>query len=832
MYPRNPDEIEKKIGSLLDKLTLEEKVSLVHASGTFFVGAVPRLGIPGLVMSDGPHGVRREISLDSWLPVETDDDKITYLPTGTAQAATWNPEMARLAGHVLGEEARGRGKDVILGPGLNLLRTPLCGRNFEYYGEDPFLAGKIAAAVVPAIQEHDVAACVKHFALNNQELDRGHVDVLADERTLREIYLPAFEEAIRAGDALTVMGAYNRFRGQHCCHHDYLVNQILKNEWGFGGAFMSDWGGVHDTDEAARCGMDIEMGTGKPFDQYFLAAPYLAGIQAGKFDLETLNDKVSRVLRVMFRIGMFDSNRNSGSINRPAHRQNALKIAQEAMVLLKNDKALLPLNPNKIKKLAVIGANATFKHASGGYSSGLKPFYEISPLEGIRAKLGAAVEILHAEGYPEYPAGLMPIPVAVMSPAGAGVRGWALDYFRLYDFKGPHTATEFHESVRYHNGELPMPAGLTDSLYSIRYRGELTVPASGRYKFGLDSDFDGKAFFDGQELLQTKSEGRHEFRPVELNLKKGQKVQIVVEQNVSPDGMFLELLWEPVAGEKPASRFETALEAARTADAVIFCGGLNHKYDTEGFDRPDLQLPGNQDALIEKILAVNPNTIIVIVSGSPVEMPWVAQAPAILQAWYAGMETGTALADILLGDVNPSGKLPFTFPKKLTESPAHCLGEYRAENCHYTEGLLVGYRFHDTKNVAPLFAFGHGLSYTQFTYRDLEIKPGTKPGIAFEISLKLKNTGPRPGAEVVQLYIQDVVSRLPRPLKELKGFQKIALAPGEEKPVTFFISDRDLSFFDDQKMAWIAEAGEFIFHLGSSSRDIRLQGKGVLKIDN
>lgn len=831
MNQRKPDDIEPKIRSLLEKLTLAEKVHLVHAAGTFFTGAVPRLGIPGLVMSDGPHGVRREISLDSWLPVETDADKITYLPTGTAQAATWNPEMARLAGHVLGEEARGRGKDVILGPGLNILRTPLCGRNFEYYGEDPYLVGKMATAAVAAIQEHDVAACVKHFALNNQELDRGHVDVLADERTLREIYLPAFEEAIRTGDAFTVMGAYNRFRGQHCCHHDYLVNQILKDEWGFTGAFMSDWGGVHDTAEAARFGMDLEMGTGKPFDQYFLAAPYLAGIQSGEFDPATLNDKVSRVLRVMFRIGMFDSNRNSGSINRPTHQQNALKIAHEAMVLLKNDPALLPLDPNKIKKLAVIGANATFKHASGGYSSGVKPLYEISPLEGIRARLGESVEILHAAGYPEYPVGLAPIPAAVMSPADpvSGARGWVLEYFRLYDFKGLHTATEFHETARYHNGESPMPAGLTDALYSIRYRGELTVPASGSYKFGLDSDFDGKAFFDGLELLQSKSEGRHEIRPVELNLKQGQKLQIVVEQNVSPDGMFLELLWEPVAGEKPASRFETALEAARAADAVIFCGGLNHKYDTESFDRPDLQLPGNQDALIEKILAVNPNTIIVLVSGSPVEMPWVAQAPAILQAWYAGMETGTALADILFGDVNPSGKLPFTFPKKLTESPAHCLGEYRAENCHYTEGLLVGYRFHDTKNVAPLFAFGHGLSYTQFTYRDLVIKSSPKAEFVFEISLKVKNSGQRAGAEVVQLYIQDVVSRLPRPLKELKGFRKIFLAAGEEKPVSFFISRRDLSFFDDQTMTWVEEDGEFLFHLGSSSRDIRLQGKGVFE---
>lgn len=827
MPNRNATEIEKKISSLLEKLTLEEKVGLVHAAATFYVGAVPRLGIPKLMMSDGPHGVRQEISDNSWAPIETDADKITYLPTGTAQAATWNREMARLAGYTLGEEARGRGKDVILGPGLNIIRTPLCGRNFEYYSEDPYLTGKIAVAAVQAIQERDVAACVKHYALNNQELDRGNVDVIADERTLREIYLPAFEEAVTSGPALTVMGAYNRFRGQHCCHHEYLVNQILKNEWGFAGAFMSDWGGVHDTEEAARYGMDLEMGTGAPFEQNFLAAPYLAGLKSGKFDVETLNDKVARVLRVMYHIGMFDKKRNSGSINHKSHQQNTLNIAREAMVLLKNENSLLPLNPRKIKKLAVIGANATLKHASGGYSSGLKALYEITPLEGIRKKLGDTVEILHATGYPEYPAGLNPIPADVMSPVESGSenRGWKLDYYRLHDFAGALTTTEFHPEVRYHNGESQTPAGLTTMLYSIRYTGTLNVPETGRYTFGLDSDYDCKAFFDDQELLQSKSEGRHACQTVELNLQKGQKLKIVVEQNVSPDGTTLQLLWESPGSGQKASRFAAAIEAARAGDAVIFCGGLNHKYDTEGFDRPDMKLPGNQDRLIAEILAENPNTVLVMISGSAYEMPWAEKAPAILQAWYAGMEAGTALADILFGDVNPSGKLPFTFPKTLADCPAHSLGEYQAERCEYAEGLLVGYRYHDTKNVPPLFAFGHGLSYTQFAYRDLEIRPAVDPAFVFEVKLRVKNTGDRPGAEVVQLYIQDVVSRLPRPLKELKGFEKIALEPNEEKPVTFFISRRDLAFFDDEKMTWVAEAGAFVFQVGRSSQDIRLRGK-------
>jgi beta-glucosidase len=672
---------EARVEDLLGRLTLEEKISLLHADSKFTTAAIPRLGIPRRWLSDGPHGVREDIGPDTWKPAGRTDDFSTAMPCGLALAATWNPALARSEGAVIGEEARARGKAIMLGPAINIMRTPLCGRNFEYLGEDPYLTGRMAVGYITGVQSQDVASCVKHFAANNQEWERNTIDVEMDERTLREIYLPAFRAAVQEGGVWSVMGAYNQFRGQHCCENAYLLNQILKGEWGFRGLVVSDWNGTHHTREAAGNGLDLEMGTeGAAYEDYYLARPYRDGLRRGEFPLATLDDKVRRNLRVMIATHLLDG-RAPGSLNTQAHQDVARHVAEEAMVLLKNSGGLLPLDATRIKSLAVIGENATRLQTHGGESSEIKAFYEVTPLEGIIREAGAQLNITYAVGY-------------------------------------------------------------------------------------------GKT-----------------------------------------------------AGADAADR---AVAAARAADAVVFVGGLNHdKYlDTEGSDRRDLQLPAGQAALIRRIVAANPRTVVVLVAGSPVEMgTWLGQVPAVLQAWYGGMEAGNALARVLFGEVNPSGKLPCTFPKALADSPAHALGAYPGKDgvVRYAEGLLVGYRWFDTKGIEPLFPFGHGLSYSTFGYSALQLTADSaaKDGV-LTVRFDLTNTSTRAGAEVVQVYVHQAHPSLSRPEKELKGFKKIFLRPGESQTVMVPLSRDAFSFYDPQR-GWIAEHDEFTIQVGSSSRDIRLR---------
>lgn len=611
--------VEKRVEDLLSRLTLEEKVSLLHGDSKFTTAAIPRLGIPRRWLSDGPHGVREDIGPDTWNPAGHTNDFATALPAGICLAATWNTGYAFSEGVVIGQEARARGKDIMLGPGVNILRTPLCGRNFEYLGEDPLLSGAMAAAYVKGAQSQDIASCVKHFAANNQEQERGSINVEMDERTLREIYLPAFKMVVQQGGVWCVMGAYNQFRGEHCCHNDYLLNQILKGEWGFQGLVMSDWAGVHDTRQAALNGLDLEMGSAGKYDDFYLARPYREGLQKGDYPPAGLDNKVRRNLRVMIATHVLDPRRATGTLNTAAHQSTAEQVAAEGMVLLKNKKQLLPLDAQRIKTIAVIGENATRLQTHGGESSAIKAFYEITPLQGIQKRAGQAVSVTYAEGYR----------------------------------KG-----------------------------------------------------------GGPELAAA------------------------------------------------------AIQAARQADVVIFIGGLNHDpgFDCEGTDRRDLQLPYGQDDLIQKIVAANPRTVVVL-EGTMVTMDeWLGKVPAVLQAWYPGMEGGTALAAVLFGDVNPSGKLPCTFPKKLMDSPAHALGAYPGTNgtVTYKEGLLVGYRWFDTKHVEPLFPFGFGLSYTRFKYSHLKLAvmpDGRRLTAEFEVT----NTGDRPGAEVAELYVHERNPRLARP---------------------------------------------------------------------
>lgn len=686
---------EQKIDSLINLMTLEEKVTMIHASSSFTSGAVPRLGIPEWTMSDGPHGVRKEHGR-GWVGSESPEYFATYLPVGVSLASTWNPELGYAFGKVLGEEAKFRGKHVILGPGINILRTPLNGRNFEYLSEDPYLISKMAVGYIKGVQDQHVAACVKHYLANNQETDRNTVSVEMNERTLREIYLPGFAAAIKEGGVYTLMGAYNKFRGQYCTHHEYLINKILKEELGFDGAVISDWGAVHSTMEALKFGTDLEMGTDlsqgpvKDYGKFFMGDTVVSLVKSGQVEESLIDEKVRRILRAMYRTKIIGGGeRGPGSFNSQEHQATALKIAEEAIILLKNEGDLLPLNKTSLKNLAIIGANATRKQGGAGGSSQVNAKYEVTPLQGIEKIIFENVTVTYAEGY---------------------------------------------------------------------------------------------------EVVKD--------------------------------------------GKSNAERIREAVEAAKKADASILVCGWIHGYsdlwddnafDAESVDKSTMFLPFGQDELISAVLKANPNTVIVIMGGGPVDMSkWESHAKAILFAGYPGMEGGNAIARIIFGDVNPSGKLAMTFPKKLEDSPAHAIGEYPGKDnvVRYNEGILVGYRYYDTKMVEPQFPFGHGLSYTTFLYENLQLAKGDNQSVTATVTVR--NTGSRSGAEVMQLYVKDVECSVERPEKELKGFQKVMLQPGESKDIIITLSVDAFRFFDEKKMEWVLEPGKFQIMAGGSSRDIRL----------
>ena len=826
---------EQQVTALLGAMTLEEKVSLCHAGSKFSVNPVPRLGIPELVMSDGPHGVRQEISRDSWEPAGLTTDAGTYLPTGTALAATWDPRLAKKFGAVLGAEARERGKDIILGPGINLVRTPLCGRNFEYYSEDPHLIRSLVVPVIRAIQEQGVAACVKHFAANSQELNRNAVDAVMDERTLRELYLPGFRAAVVEGGCLTVMGAYNKFRGQHCCHHEYLLNRILKQEWGFQGAVISDWAGVHDTFEAARFGLDLEMGTDGPYDAYYLARPFLEAIKDGQLPEALVDDKVRRLLRVMAAIGLLDAGgqgRKAGARNLRRHQQAALEIARNAIVLLKNDQGLLPLRPETLKRLVVIGPNATAQHANGGNSSAVKALYEVTPLEGLRNRLPAGVGLRHFSGHGETgpAASLIPAEYLGIADPGAGTNGWVASYFANRDLAGTPEVRRAETTIDHDwNGTMPA-TGRRVLDGAVKWEGVISVPQSGIYEFVLEGVEHADLLVDGQSaIFRWGAEGASRGNR-RLELAAGVPHAVTVVLRAIRDQVRIRLGWVPPWQAAATENDEEMAAAIRQADAVLFFGGLDHQSDVEGADRCDLGLPGGQDALIARVAELNPRIVVVLAGGSPVVMPWFDRVPAVLWMWYAGMEGGNAVADVLLGRVNPCGKLPFTFPARLQDSPAHALHDYAPEKCRYQEGVFVGYRWFDARGIAPLFCFGHGLSYTSFTYDELEVAAqGHGRGWRGTVSARITNVGSRPGAEVAQLYVEDVEASQPRPPRELKGFVKLRLKPGETRRVVFRLKADDLAFFCPLTGRWVAEPGQFRVHLGASSRDLRLTGGFILR---
>lgn len=692
-------EIETKIDSILTMLTLKEKVDMCHAQSKFSTKGVERLGIPEIWMSDGPHGVRAEISWDSWDYAGWTNDSITAFPALTCLAASFNPELAEAFGYNLGEEARYRKKDILLGPGVNIYRTPLNGRNFEYLGEDPFLASTMVVPYIKGVQKNGVAACVKHYALNNQELWRSDVNVEVSDRALHEIYLPAFKAAVTKANVWALMGAYNKFRSQYTTHNEFLMNKILKGDWNYDGVVISDWSSAHNTMEAALNGLDLEMGTGTDglgfttenhYDHYYLARPFLEKLKNGNIPVSVVNDKVRRILRLMYRTNMSE-NRPLGRVNTVKHHNVARKIATEGIVLLKNENNFFPIKDDKGLTIAVIGENATRPMTIGGGSSELKAQFEISPLEGLKARYKNA-KIIHSMGF----------------ASGASV----------------------YDKV------LPSPYN-ADSL----------------------------------------------------------KIE--------------------------------AIKTAKAADVVLFIGGLSksHLQDSEGDDRKQFELPFGQEELLNKIKAINKNIGFVLISGNAVKMDWLEQVNGVIQTWYLGSMAGAAIADVISGDVNPSGKLPFSFPAELKDNGAHSFGETSYPGVDYSqtykEDILVGYRWHETKKIAPLFAFGYGLSYTSFKISNASTDKKTYTSKdKITVSCNIKNTGDLSGAEVVQVYVGKPNSKVKRALKELKGFQKVNLINGEEKTVKISIDTENLAFYDESVNDWNLEKGTYIISVGNATNNI------------
>ncbi len=713
IYLDNNKPVDERIEDALARMTLEEKVAMCHAQSKFSSAGVPRLGIPENWMSDGPHGIRAEVFWDQWSQAGWTNDSCIAFPALTCLAATWNREMSAIYGKAIGEEARYRNKNVLLGPGVNIYRTPLNGRNFEYMGEDPYLSSQMVVPYVKGVQSNGVAACVKHFVLNNQETERFKVNVTVDDRALYEIYLPAFKAAVVEGHAWAIMGSYNKYKNQNACHNKYLLKDILRSEWGFDGVVISDWGGVHNTEEAIYNGLDLEFGTwtnglndgvNNAYDNYHLAKPFLEKIRSGDVKEEEVDKKVRNILRLVFRTNM-DTNRSWGSFGTPGHSAVGRRIAEEGIVLLKNDKNILPIDLNKTKKILVVGENAIKVMSVGGGSSTLKAKYEVNPFEGLKNRLSEKVEFSFARGY-------------------------------------------------------------------IAKGGE-------RYK--------------NESLGEYASDGRSEEELI-----------------------------------------DEACKMAEVADLVIYVGGLNkHRLqDCEGADRRYYNLPYSQDKLIDALASVNTNLVVVNISGNAVSMPWLDKVSAVVQTWYNGSEAGNALAAVLTGDVNPSGRLPFTINAKLDDYGAHKLDAFPGENYNveYKESIYIGYRWNDKEKIKPLFAFGHGLSYTNFEYGKIKAdKNRFNQGGTILLSLAVTNKGERDGAEVVQLYIKDKKSSLPRPEKELKGFEKIFLKAGETKQVSFVINQSKLSFFDPQQHEFIAEPGEFEAWIGSASDNIKEKVKFELE---
>jgi beta-glucosidase len=809
--------LEKRVEELLKRLTLSEKTSLLSGRDVWNTVAVPRLGIPSITMTDGPHGVRATAP-----EAGRKMGPVTAFPTGISMGAAWNPELIEQVGQALGEETRGMDCDILLGPCVNIVRDPRGGRNFETFSEDPYLAGRTAVAYIKGVQSRGVGTSLKHFAANNYEIERFRASSNVDERTLREIYLSQFEMAVKEAQPWTVMCSYNRINGVYASQNDHLQNGILKNEWGFRGAVVSDWAANHTIFESIAGGLDLEMPG--PARYYSLLGD---AVQVWQIDEARVDMAVRRVLRIILLSGRMEKKTLKGSVNTSAHQKLSRQLAEEAITLLKNDGGVLPLGKS-IKSIAVIGPNAAEAVIEGGGSSRVPPLYRVSPLDALKESLDGKVKV-------EYESGSDNVDIPFTVPTTWLPGGLSGAFYESDDFSGKPIEERdgFGTNFWWHITWTPMRV----EPRSMRWTGRLTVPEDGSYAISLHHVGKVKLFLDGKPVLNSvaakdstrenytkatavhklKAHHSYEFRMDYARFK---------EQEIVHYNLGMGLAFEP--GKDP--RQARAVKLARRCDVALVFAGYPEAFESEGNDRPSIDLMGRQNELIAAVAEANPRTVVVLNTGAPVAMPWVDQVAAIVEAYYPGMENGHAVANILLGKVNPSGKLPVTFPVRLEDSPAFINASYLGcREVNYGEGIFVGYRYYDKKDVAPLFPFGHGLSYTTFTYSDLKVARRVKVSEPVKVSVVVKNSGKVAGKEVVQLYVSDLKASLPRPPKELKGFRKVTLEPGESKLVEFTLDERSLAFYDPHKSAWVAEPGEFEVQVGSSSRNVRLIEKFILQ---
>jgi len=800
--------VEKRVDALLAQMTLQEKIYLIGGVDSMFTHAIPRLGITSLKMSDGPLGVH-------------DYGPTTAYPAGIALAASWDTDLAKRFGASMGRDARARGVNFILGPGMNIYRAPMNGRNFEYLGEDPYLAGRMAVSVVEGMQSQNVIATLKHFCANNMEYGRDDHSSDVDERTLREIYLPAFEAAVREAHAGAVMDAYNLVDGAHMTENAHLNTEILKNEWGFDGILMSDWGATHDGVAAANGGLDLEM----PAAVYMTPETLLPAIQRGTISMATIDDKVRRILRVAIQHGFFDHDQTDLSI--PQYDQQGRELvreeARDSMVLLKNDGDLLPLDKSKLKTIAVIGPDAYPAVIGGGGSSQTQPFEQVSYLEGISNYLAGHANVLYASD--SVAADEVAAKTEFLTTPG-GPAGLSAEYFDNVDLAGPPALKRVDAHVNFDWGGGPYASGHPGDNFSARWTGYYIPHATGDYTFYTSADDGVRLFLDDERIINDWSQHSETVDTATRHLNGGHPYRVRLEYYQGGGGSAARL---GVIDVKDVMGRQTKPLAARV-DAVILCVGFDPSTEGEGTDRT-FSLPGGQDELIRQIASVNKNVIVVLTAGGNVDMTgWINRVPAILHAWYPGEEGGAALAQLLFGDVSPSGKLPASFERRWEDNPTfHSYYPQTDKRVAYTEGIFMGYRYYDKSSTKPMFPFGFGLSYTKFEYSNLIVTPSQSASPdSVAVSFDVKNVGARPGAEVAELYVGDSHSRVPRPVKELKGFAKVFLQPGETKRVNLTLNRRSFSYYDVANKQWTAEPGNFSILVGSSSAQIQLTGNFAL----
>lgn len=802
-----------RIDELLSQMTLDEKISMLAGADLWHSVAVPRLGIPQFKVTDGPNGAR-----GAWGDMGPES---VATPVGIAMGATWNPELIEKVGNVLADETSAKGAHLLLAPTVNIHRTPIAGRNFECFAEDPYLSGMIASAYIKGIQAKGVGACIKHFVANDQEYERHSMSSEVDERTLREIYLEPFRIAIRNSNPWSVMSAYNRVNGVYACENDHTLLEVLKDEWNYEGFVMSDWFGTYDEAVPAG-GLDLEM----PGPARWMAKEFVQkALDSGALTMEALDDKVRRLLRVIEKAGLFENPelQPERGENRPEHRAIIREAAQEAIVLLKNEKGLLPLQG--VRSVAVIGPYARTAQVLGGGSAGVTPHYAVSPFDGIRT-VGKNINVETAPGcliYKNLPA------IAPENLFTSDERpGLSLSLFDNIDFSGEPAHSEVTTRTQFGWFDNTVPK-VNQEAFSLRMEGFIMPQESGKHTFGLNAIGQARLFIDDKLVIDHWSEsdsGKQKTIELDLSDHKGYPIRLEYAWKGNPRWRSLSLGHLP---PHAPDLIAEAVDLAKRCDVVVLIAGLNKDWESEGFDRIDMKLPGAQDELIESVAAANPNTIVVLNVGSAVEMPWIDKVPAVIQLWYDSQEEGNALADVLFGNVNPSGKLPTTIPVRLEDNPAYI--NYPGENgkVRYGEGLFVGYRYYDKKQLAPQFPFGHGHSYTTFEYKDLRLSADqTTPEQGLGVSLDVTNAGKRAGKEVVQLYVRDIKCSLARPEKELKAFTKIDLAPGETKTVSFHLDREAFWFFDPAKNSWVTEPGEMEILIGASSQDIELREKFTL----